>query len=109
MKPKNGTKKGSEIMNTHTHLVLIPEVLEEDGVTSSGENVNITKGVSDIWAERRSGGPHIHGFGFLDPGWNLEETRTLSMEKDKRTSLKVYHSTRNNGWCGFKSGILRCI
>ena len=37
MKHKNGTKKGSEIMNTHTHLVLIPEVLEEDGVTSGGE------------------------------------------------------------------------
>ena len=44
--------------HTHTHLVLIPEVLEEDGVTSGGENVNITEGVSDIWAERRSGGPH---------------------------------------------------
>ena len=84
--------------HTHTHLALIPEVLEEDGVTSSGENVNITEGVGDIWAERRSGGPHIHGFGYFDPGWNLEDncntrrqrpgSRTLSMEKDKRTSLK---------------------
>ena len=64
-------------MNTHTHLVLIPEVLEEDGVTSGDENVNITKGVSEIWAERQSGGPHIHGFGFFDPGWNLEDKRVL--------------------------------
>ena len=74
---QNGTKKGSEIMNTHTHLVLIPEVLEEDGVTSGDENVNITKGVSEIWAEWQSGGPHIHGFGFFDPGWNLEDKRVL--------------------------------
>ena len=72
MKPKDGTKKGSEIMNTHTHTVLIPEVLEEDGVTSGVKNVNITEGVSDIWAERRSGGPHIHGFGFFNPSWNFE-------------------------------------
>ena len=36
-----------------------------------------------------------------------EGSRTLSMEKDKRTSLKVYHSTRNNGWRGFKSGSRR--
>ena len=64
-------------MNTHTHLVLIPEVLEEDGVTSGDENVNITKGVSEIWAERQSGGPHIHGFGFFDPGWNLVDKRVL--------------------------------
>ena len=44
--------------HTQTHLVRIPEVLEEDGVTSGGENLNITEGVRDIWAERRSGGPH---------------------------------------------------
>ena len=77
MKPKNGTKKGSEIMNTHTHLVLIPEVLEEDGVTSGSENVNITKGVSEIWAEWRSGGLHIHSFRFFDLGWNLEDKRVF--------------------------------
>ena len=77
MKPKNGTKKGSEIMNTHTHMVLIPEVLEEDGVTNGSENVNITEGVSDIWVERRSGGPHIHCFGFFDPSWNLEDKRVF--------------------------------
>ena len=64
-------------MNTHTHTVLIPEVLEEDGVTNGGENVNITEGVSDIWVERRSGGPHIHGFGFFDPSWNLEDKRVF--------------------------------
>ena len=75
MKPKNGTKKGSEIMNTH--LVLIPEVLEEDEVTSGGENVNITEGVSDIWAERLSGGPHIHVFEFFDLGWNLKDKRVF--------------------------------
>ena len=79
---RNETKKWNEerewdYEHTHTHMVLIPEVLEEDGVTNGSENVNITEGVSDIWVERRSGGPHIHGFGFFDPSWNLEDKRVF--------------------------------
>lgn len=40
------------------HLVLIPEVLKQDGFTRSFENGNITEDVTDVWDKFRSRGGH---------------------------------------------------